>query len=160
MMNSTQTFHIDVRGRAPDKAWIALKGDIDERADFAPITAMDLKSVNIDLSEVRRINSVGVRQWMQFVNTLADKGVEVVFERCSVPIVQQLNMIASFRGRGVVASVFAPYYCAKCDRDHRHLVELNGSLPDLDAKMSCPTCGGMLEFDDIAQTYFGFAGGT
>jgi anti-anti-sigma regulatory factor len=159
-MSNTHVLQIDIRGRAPDKVWIAIKGDVDERADFTPILALGVKGLVIDLSEVRRINSIGVRQWMQFVNTLSERGIEVVFERCSVPIVQQLNMIASFRGRGLVASVFAPYYCSKCDQDHRHLIELNGSVPDLEAKMTCPNCGGPLEFDDIAQTYLGFAGGS
>jgi hypothetical protein len=158
-MNVTTPVQIDIRGRAPRKLWVALKGDIDERADFSPIWQHDIQALNVDLSEVRRINSVGVRNWMEFVNTLAEKNIEVVFERCSVPIVQQLNMIASFRGRGLVASVFAPYYCSKCDHDHRQLVELNGSVVDLEAKMSCPNCGGPLEFDDIAETYLGFAGG-
>ena len=58
----------------------------------------------------------------------------------------------------VVASVFAPYYCAKCDHNHRHLVELNGNVVELEEQMVCPQCGGQLEFDDIAQTYLGFAG--
>ncbi|MCC6810481.1 MAG: hypothetical protein IT381_23820 [Deltaproteobacteria bacterium] len=153
-------FHIDIRGRAPGKAWIALKGDIDETASFAAILALDTKALVLDLSEVKRINSVGVREWVAFVSALTERNVDVVFERCSVPIVQQLNTIVSFRGRGVVASVFAPYYCRKCDHDHRHLLELSGDLPELDAAMHCPKCGGLLEFDEIAQTYLGFAGET
>lgn len=148
----------DIRGRAPDKAWIAFKGDIDERADFTTILALEVKALVIDLSEVRRINSIGVREWMRFVQALTTRNIEVVFEKCSVPIVQQLNMIAAFRGKGLVASVFAPYYCVKCDHNISHLVELNGDLVDLEAKMTCPKCGGPLEFDDIAQTYLGFVG--
>lgn len=158
-MSEKKAIQIDIRGRAPGRAWIALHGEIDEHADFSPILAMSEKSMVLDLSDVKRINSIGVRQWMEFVNKLADNGVDVVFERCSVPIVQQLNMIASFRGRGVVVSVFAPYFCQKCEHDHRHLIELNGSVPDLEAKMMCPNCGAMLEFDDIAETYLGFAAG-
>ena len=157
-MSDDAALKIDIRGRGPDRVWLALRGNIDEHSDFAPILAFQAKSLVIDLSEVLRINSIGVRHWMQFVNDLGN--TEVLFERCSVPIVQQLNMIAKFRGQGIVASVFAPYFCAKCEHSDTRLIELSGDIPKLDAAMQCPQCGGTLEFDDIAQTYLGFAGET
>jgi anti-anti-sigma regulatory factor len=155
-MSDDTALKISIRGRAAERVWLALKGNIDERSDFSEILALQAKSLVIDLSEVERINSIGVRQWMQFVSALGP--TQVQFERCSVPIVQQLNTIAKFRGQGIVASVFAPYYCIKCEHNHSRLIELSGDIPELEAAMQCPQCGGTLEFDDIAQTYLGFAG--
>jgi eukaryotic-like serine/threonine-protein kinase len=144
--------------RSDTTTWFALSGEILSACDFAPILNAPTENVVLDLEGVVRINSAGVRDWLMFVSSLERAGKKITLERCSVSIVQQLNVIAGFRGRGIVASVFAPYYCNSCDRGHRELIELtiDVGVPDLEQAVMCPRCKAPMEFDDLAGSYLGF----
>src|SRR5262249_15153540 len=101
-----------------------LAGEITEESDFAPLGQSLPSASTLDLAEVRRINSCGVREWLNFVTALSKAGKQIVLERCSVPMVAQMNMITNFRGDARVASIFAPYHCPSCDEDHDELINL------------------------------------
>src|SRR5690242_2964167 len=94
---------------------IAVVGELTENANLAALAAADANAAEmiLDLGGVTRINSPGVREWIAFVNGLNDRKIKVVLEKCSVPFVNQLNMISNFRGKGQVVSVYAPYFCSK-----------------------------------------------
>jgi anti-anti-sigma regulatory factor len=134
-----------------------LSGDITEDSDFARLAAATSNLLVIDLADVRRINSTGVREWIKFVNQMHRQGRALLFERCSVAIVQQLNMISNFRGSGRVRSVLAPYYCEGCDENHVELIDLEkGPPPKLALTLPCPRCGSAMEFDEIPESYLAF----
>jgi eukaryotic-like serine/threonine-protein kinase len=147
-------------GRSASTVWFGLSGEITEENDLQSMIdkSQGLHVLDLDLGGVVRINSIGVRDWVKFALALQSSGRTLVLQKCSVPIVQQLNAIAGFKGNGIVASVFAPYYCRHCDTQSRRLIELSNTqaLPDLEAAMNCPDCGKLMEFDDIAQSYLGF----
>ncbi len=142
------------------KTRVALGGDITEDSDFASLLSqLATASVVIDLGDVRRINSCGVREWINFVNALDHRATTFELERCSVPIVNQLNMISNFRGKGTVRSVYAPYFCTSCDQERTRLIDLASSGEvHLDESMPCPTCGSDMEFDDLPERFLSFAG--
>lgn len=134
----------------------ALFGDITEDSDFSQLLTAQGGTLSLDLAEVRRINSTGVREWIKFVNGLIRSGKQLVLERCSVAIVQQLNMISNFRGNGEVLSILAPYYCGSCDSNHLHLIDLTQGEPILAPSMPCPRCKADMEFDDMPESYLAF----
>src|SRR5262249_58920428 len=69
----------------------------------------------IDLGEIERINSCGVRDWVNWLTKVEKGGGRVVLVECSPAIVSQINLVNNFTGQGVVKSFFAPYFCPNCD---------------------------------------------
>ena len=138
---------------------VHLSGEVDENADFERLRSILEGRVVLDLAEVKRINSAGVREWVNFVRNLPQV-TELVFERCSPTIVSQLNMIYNFKGPAVVRSFYAPYVCERCDLDVDVLLDVEKHFPDRDPthvpEFECPECGQPLTFDDIPERYFAF----
>jgi hypothetical protein len=141
----------------PGKERFELAGEITEESDFAPLVQSLPSASTLDLAEVRRINSCGVREWLNFVTALSKAGKQIVLERCSVPMVAQMNMITNFRGEARVVSIFAPYHCPSCDEDHDKLIDLAGNNePELEGAVPCPKCGEGMEFDELPESYLAF----
>lgn len=139
---------------------IHLEGDMDENANLFELLDAVSGVVWIDLGGVRRINSAGVRDWVNFIREVHDRADEVTLSRCSPAIVMQMNMISNFRGKARVASIFAPLVCPECDREDDVLVSLTPEqleiLPDGIPERTCPDCGAAMELDDIPERYFAF----
>jgi hypothetical protein len=141
-------------------------GEIDENADFAELRRRLHGDLVFHLAEVRRINSCGVREWVNFVRELGTPGgdvTELVFTHCSPAIVTQLNMIYNFRGQAKVRSFLAPYVCQGCDREEDKLLDVQshfaGSAPARARRppeFTCEKCGGAMEFDDLPERYLSF----
>jgi anti-anti-sigma regulatory factor len=133
---------------------VMISGEICEETDFQPILEIPGPLV-LDLAGVSRINSCGVREWLNFVVHLRQGGRELILERCAPVIVTQLNTIYNFTGGGQVRSVFGPYYCPACDREENHLIDLTASetVPD---HIPCPGCHAGMEFEDLQDQYLAF----
>lgn len=139
---------------------VLLSGAITEESDFRPLTQMaGPEPLCLDLGGIDQINSCGVREWIHFVTHLTRAAQSFELVRCSPAIVRQLNMISNFRGGGKVRSVLLPYICASCN--HEDLLPLvlpvAGPPPSIEEVLTCPTCGGDLEFDDLPSSYVAFA---
>jgi ABC-type transporter Mla MlaB component len=135
---------------------VELVGEITEKSNFGALLDRLSGTVTLDLSRIRRINSRGVREWVDFVRGAQGKGVALIFQRCSVPFVHQLNMNSAFRGRNDVRSVYAPYFCPSCNAEHVELVDLAQAQPRIVDSVACPTCGAAMEFDDLPDKYLSF----
>lgn len=146
-----------------DATFLKLTGVIDEDNTLGG----SLKKINggtviIDLSGVVRINSCGVRDWVNWINDLESRGKQVVMVRCSPCIVTQINLVHNFTGGGMVKSFFAPYYCGKCDREDLRLLRIEdfaGQDEPAAPSHRAPDCGESrceMEFDDIEASYFAF----
>lgn len=135
-----------------------LEGILTEHADFGRLLSEITGRVAVDLAGVRRMNSVGIRRWMDLVTGFERKGGSFSLERCAPVIVRQLNMIARFEGaHGEVRSVFAPYLCPECETEHLELIELElADGEELEAEILCSECGAVMVFDDLPATYFAF----
>jgi anti-anti-sigma regulatory factor len=132
---------------------LVLAGGIDDHAGLDKLVAQLGPDVVIDLGDVRRISSLGVREWVHFMRQLA--GRKVTFRRCSPPVIEQMTSVLGFRGSAKVESVLAPYACAACDATRLEVIRsasefaADGTPP----KHSCPTCGASMEFDDDPGRY-------
>jgi anti-anti-sigma regulatory factor len=94
-----------------DVTFLKVSGTIDEDNTLASsLKKIDGHTVVVDLAGVERINSCGVRDWVNWLNDLEGRGKQVVLVRCSPVIVNQVNLVHNFAGRGHVKSFFAPYY--------------------------------------------------
>jgi anti-anti-sigma regulatory factor len=145
----------------PGHTLVQLQGEIDENADFSELRRRLRGAVVLELGEVRRINSCGVREWVNFVRELgATKEVtDVVFTHCSPAIVTQLNMIYNFRGQARVRSFLAPYVCQECDHETEKLLDVQTHFPGrtrVPPDFTCEKCAGRLELDDVPERYLSF----
>ncbi len=146
-----------------DVTFLKVSGVVDEDNALArSLKKIDGKTVIIDLSGVVRINSCGVRDWVNWLNDLAAVEKKLILVRCSPCIVNQINLVNNFVGTGMVKSFFAPFYCPKCDIEQQKLLQVEDF-----ASMTRPVAPGargdgcneaqcQMEFDDIEEAYFAF----
>jgi ABC-type transporter Mla MlaB component len=132
-------------------------GELTEASDLHSLER-ELAPKNVfDLEGVERINSMGVKTWLQFMGRLRDAGKRVDFMRCSPVVVGQLNIVNSFRGAAEVHSVMAPFICPECDHEDAVLVDMNGEPhAQIEKGAKCPSCGADMEFDDLPDHYLSF----
>jgi hypothetical protein len=153
-MDRSLTWSIDEKDGS---ARVTLSGELTENSNLAALLEKCPAKVVFDLAGIQRINSPGVREWINFVNALDKRAATYSHERCSVPFVNQLNMISNFRGKGDVKSIFAPYFCTDCSREEARLIEAGPNAGEqLRATLTCPHCGGSMEFDDLPDAYLAF----
>jgi anti-anti-sigma regulatory factor len=138
---------------------VIVQGEIDETTDLRPALAPRTDTIVVDLGGVRRINSAGLREWLAFVRKLDQEGKKLVLERCAPAIVGQINMLPEFIGdSGEVLSIMLPFCCLDCGGEKLTLMDLQepGSERLLNDSPTCPACGSLMEFDDVAETYLLF----
>jgi hypothetical protein len=143
----------------PGFTTVSFVGEIDENADFAELRRKLKGTVEFNLGEVRRINSCGVREWVNFVRDLPQV-TELAFTHCSPAIVTQMNMIFNFRGRAKVRSFLAPYVCDSCNHEQEQLLDVQTHFRGRDFRtmpeFKCEKCSAPMEFDDLPERYLSF----
>lgn len=139
-------------------AVVHFSGEIDENADFDLLKVTLLGPVVFDLGGITRINSCGVREWVNFVRDLPAV-TRLEYTRCSPAIVNQLNTIYNFRGPARVRSLLAPYVCERCGVEEHKLIEIDERFPLASMMVpafACAGCGGPMEFDELPERYLSF----
>jgi len=138
---------------------VELHGDFDETADLRELATALAGEVAIDLGGIRRINSAGVREWIEFVRNLPEV-TELTLIGCSKVSVSQLNLIDNFRGPALVESFWAPYACVRCGKQREILLEARvSSRADRRVPTAPPVrcdCGQVMELDELPDRYFLF----
>ena len=134
--------------------WL-LSGIIDENADLGFLEMLNGPS-KLDMKGIRRINSYGVRAWIEAIRKVPASAI-VDFVDCPSVVIDQMNMVAGFLGRGRVVSFFAPMVCARCGVDRNELFQTedyhrDGRLPEV----SCPRCTAPMQVDDLEEHYLLF----
>ncbi len=135
---------------------ISLAGVMDESADLSFFAGL-AGHVRINMRRVRRINSYGVRAWIDAVRSVPQETVVELVE-CPPSVVDQINMVAGFLGHGRVASFYAPMACERCGHEKEQLFGVAefraaGRLPEV----KCPQCGEVMQVDDLEEHYLLFA---
>jgi anti-anti-sigma regulatory factor len=152
-------FQASVHNRE-DVTYVKLSGVIDEDNELASLSdKIGSGTAVIDVSEIERINSCGVRDWVNWLGKVEKNGAKVILVECSPAIVAQINLVNNFTGQGVVKSFYAPYFCPNCDLEKVLLVEtrdLAQTIPFKAPSCRCDECDGPMDFDDMEESYFAF----
>jgi anti-anti-sigma regulatory factor len=154
----SQKFQTSVHHR-DDLSFVKLSGVIDEDNELGELTEkIHGSTVVIDLGEVDRINSCGVRDWVNWLGRVQARKVDVVLVECSPAIVAQINLVNNFTGNGVVKSFYVPYFCPECDEEKVLLCETAdlGPPPHEPPICRCDECDLVMDFDDMPDSYFAF----
>lgn len=135
-----------------------LIGVIDEDVDFSQYNLSAYKKIDLDLSNIKSINSCGIREWILWMATT--KNASVVFNECPKIIVDQINMVQGFLpANGRVQSFYVPYYSEESDEE-KNILFTHGKEFD-DTSVKAPTdvvCskGTPMEMDVLEARYFKF----
>ncbi|MEZ4400602.1 MAG: hypothetical protein R3B06_11320 [Kofleriaceae bacterium] len=154
----SQKFQASVHHR-DDVSYVKLAGVIDEDNELTSITdKIPSGTAVIDLGEIERINSCGVRDWVNWLTKLEGQLTKAVLVECSPAIVAQINLVNNFTGSGVVKSFYVPYFCPDCDEEKVLLVDAAdmGPPPHEPPTCRCDECDLVMDFDDMADSYFAF----
>jgi anti-anti-sigma regulatory factor len=154
----SQKFQSSIQHRA-DVSYVKLGGVIDEDNELADLAdKIPVGTAVIDLGEIERINSCGVRDWVNWLSKLENNGTRSVLVECSPAIVAQINLVNNFTGNGVVKSFYVPYFCPECDEEKVLLVEATdmGPPPHEPPTCRCDECDLVMDFDDMPDSYFAF----
>jgi anti-anti-sigma regulatory factor len=154
----SQKFQAAVHHR-DDVSYVKLSGVIDEDNELADLVdKIPPGTAVIDLGEIERINSCGVRDWVNWLGKLEGNATRVVLVECSPAIVAQINLVNNFTGNGVVKSFYVPYFCPECDEEKVLLVEAAdmGPPPHEPPTCRCDECDLVMDFDDMPDSYFAF----
>ena len=154
---SSTAFRVEAaEGEGGGVKTLRLSGLIDEHADLRFFTDLH-GDVRLSMRGVRRINSYGVRSWIDGIRkTPADCRLELI--ECPPPVVDQMNMVAGFLGKGRVTSFYAAMVCEACTHEMDQLFTVDackaagGKLPPV----ACPNCGKPMGVDDIEEQYLLF----
>jgi anti-anti-sigma regulatory factor len=142
---------------------ITLSGVINERTDLQQLFEnIEGETLTINLKNVTRINSCGVRDWVNAVKSITQP-VTIEYTECSRAVVDQLIMVFNFLTGGSILSFQAPYYCDACDEEFNMLINVNEHFPDEDSleepeapDFDCPKCGKTMAFNEDEDKYFLF----
>jgi hypothetical protein len=137
-----------------------IKGVIDEFSDLSEIFGSHSSGdIWIDLGDVTRINSSGIRIWMQSI--FAFKG-KIHLHNCSMVMVDQFVMIPSLvNADRLVESFYVHFVCDDCGIEARDLVKIGEDIDasnyeDFPQERACAKCGGTMMFDHSPELYFSF----
>jgi anti-anti-sigma regulatory factor len=142
-----------------DTSVVKLAGYLDEDNNLKGLVdQIPAGTAMIDLAGVERINSCGIRDWVNWLAAIEANGTRPVLVGCSPAIVAQINLVKNFTGGGAVKSFQIPYYCSECDEEKVMLVETSeiGSPDAPPPACFCERCGHAMEIDEMPQSYFAF----
>lgn len=155
---------VDVK-KEGDILKVAVSGYIGENAGLFDLNFTGVKAIAVDMGGVNYINSVGVKNWINWTGRFP-KQLKVEFHSCPSLIVNQVNMVAGFLpNEGTVESLSAPYVCNKCNREETvplkrgvHFQYATESAPYKfeSPPVSCPKCKEPMELDAVEAKFFNF----
>ena len=133
-------------------------GDVDENFRHQDVPSLSKQAIIFNLEKVKNFNSCGIREWIALIKVISKMG-HLVFRKCSVTMIDQINMVPDSLGSGRVESFYAPYYC-ECGGEVNRLINVADCLSQLHHKSApefrCEKCGEVLEFDALEESYFLF----
>ena len=137
---------------------VELSGTIEENVNFDQLIGQFTGELIVKCRGITRINSVGVKTWMRYFQTIKAQGFLFKFIDCSNPIIEQLNMISNFACGGEVVSILLPFSCLRCQSEFvascktSELKANNLKIPAV--KCEKPECAA--QFDDDPEEYLYF----
>ncbi len=105
---------------------LELSGQIDESFSEELIKLAYQPEIILDLTLVESINSLGIRDWIKFLNELHHH--RIYLKHCPKVIIDQINMVQGFLPKHCrVVSFFIPYFNKESHLEKNVLIELDQS---------------------------------
>lgn len=151
------TLTIDISERDSEVEYV-FKGDVDEHFRQKDVPRVKRPTIILSLEDVSNFNSCGIREWIYLIRDIGELG-KLKFRRCSVAMIESINLVPDTLGKGSIESFFGPYYCS-CGGETVRLIDMNTHKESIVQRkapaFNCEKCGKPLEFDAIEDSYFLF----
>ena len=150
---------LDVKmNKAADKLTVQMAGTIDEDVDFSQFNLQGNPAVEVELSNIKSINSCGIREWIKWMSTAP--AASITFNECPKVIVDQINMVDGFLpANAKVQSFFVPYYNDESGSEKNVLFRLGTEFTENSVNPPATVQdeeGNAMEMDVIESKYFKF----
>lgn len=137
---------------------VQVAGTIDEDSDFSAYPLVGASQLEVNLGNIKSINSAGIREWVNWISTSA--GATVSYIECPRLIIDQINMVQGFLPKGgKVMSFYVPYYSDSLKSEKQVLFVFGKEYDDKGLK-ALPAIqdetGTPMEIDVIEAKYFKF----
>jgi anti-anti-sigma regulatory factor len=153
-------FHYIVE-RVGTETVVHLKGDLvnDLRSSFDSMTILfETRSIIFDCDGLERINSIGVRHWLMFLDKIG-KAHEFRFRNCRETFMDTALMISGFTRDRPIDSFYTCYTCTDCNNVKSHFVPVKAGKAVVPPQMTCEKCGNNMQvasdFDEQAALLAG-----
>ncbi|HRE89967.1 MAG TPA: hypothetical protein PK095_12605 [Myxococcota bacterium] len=139
---------------------VRLDGVIDEHNELAGYTERigAGEALFIDLGGVKRLNSVGVRDWVNWLRALKPKFARIVLFDCPPPVMNEVNFVKNFADGAHITTFSVPLFCARCNKEENRLLE-SAALLGNGRKLPSFACGQPScenTIDDDEESYLAF----
>lgn len=143
---------------------VRLDGVIDEHNELAemlePIGQGD--KLLVDLGGIKRLNSVGVRDWVNWLRALRPRFKQIVLFDCPPPVMSEVNFVKNFAEGAFIATFAVPLFCPSCNKEESRILETQALRVDGQGGrvrlpgFACekPVCANAI--DDDEESYFAF----
>lgn len=141
---------------------LRLEGVIDEHNGLAQMgVALGAgETLLVDVGGVKRLNSVGVRDWVNWLRALRPKFREIVLFDCPAPVMNEVNFVKNFAEGAYITTFAAPLFCARCQKEESRILDTlrvkNGAGGITLPSFACDRSDCENALDDDEETYFGF----
>lgn len=126
-----------------------IKGKIDEHFNPSLLDTATEDPIIIDLSLLKSINSVGIKNWIIMLENLGEK--KVLLRNTPFFFVDQLLMIQELKGHSTIESLELPFFCDNCDKEQLMVFQAEEiSKNGFPTNLKCPNddCDEALDFDE------------
>ncbi len=138
---------------------LRLIGAIDEECALENIKLSPTKDIEIDMGDVKFINSYGGREWIKWTHNINSKSA-VRLLNCPSIFLEYVNMIEGFiPSNGSIESFKVPYYCEECNLVTTKTYESRKTKDvskDIVLTTACSKCKNPAEIDVIVPGFFKF----
>ena len=132
---------------------VKMAGVITESVDLDADKIPTGMPVLIDTAQINHMNSLGVRNWILFMEALCARTPSVSLENLSPMMVFQASMISTFLGGAKVRTYQSPWVCEECDHMTVMTHQLQDAIPET---IACSKCKAPMEFDSDLDSYQSF----
>ena len=137
---------------------VVLAGVIDDSFPADKLVLPADKAIEINLNDVKMINSLGIREWIKFVNSIQSKNVSIT--HCPKIFIDQVNMVQGFLPTLFkIKSFYVPYFNEDDDLEKSVLYVSGKDFGDgfLNVQSTINhESGTVLDIDVMEQKYFKF----
>lgn len=141
-------------------AEIKISGMINEDFRFEGLDWGAVKTLKVDLEQVKSINSCGIREWIKWLNQMGSAQIELF--HCHKIIIDQVNMVQGFLpSNAKVRSFYVPFYNEDFGSEKNILLEYGKDFDDKTVRVPenvTDDDGNPMEIDVIEAKYFKFIG--
>ncbi len=145
---------------------LVMSGMISEETEFPNLDNYPAKKLIFDLQELTYINSLGIRDWVEWIEPLSAK-FKIFMINCPKRLIHQFNAVSGFLPEGArILSFYAPYFCEKCGFLQDFLFEVGKDVivknnivsvaADIQKFKDCKVENCQLELDSNPTKFFKF----